>query len=130
MYQCVVHTIYVQDVAGWRSGYSGQYCHLHFSKDMDSNPTWGKVTPFHRTVMGYLALLGSCLGVDVLKTNSCTSLYGRLTNETLNFILTVYRDSNGSYFPIGRATITISRIQNFSVFSRFKNKVWNSNDTQ
>ena len=32
-------------VAGWRSSYSGQYCHPHFSKDMGSNPAWGVVTP-------------------------------------------------------------------------------------
>ena len=37
--------------------------------------------------MGYLALFYGCLEVEVLKTNSCTSLHGRLKNETLLYIV-------------------------------------------
>ena len=56
--------------------------HIFLRKDMGSNPVWGVVTPVHSTVMVYLALLCGCLEVEVFKTNSCTSLYGRLINET------------------------------------------------
>ena len=74
---------------------------------MGWNPAWGEVTPVYPTVMGYLAVLRGCLEVEILKTNSCTSLYGRLTNGTLLYLIfTMSPLSIIGYWTVNKSIIT------------------------